>query len=473
MSRRRHSLALVMGLFAGTVMVLIAAILVSYWLWLATPMMQAAERTKTELLASSYEEPFIEALHSQEADRLETVIGELLLLTDPETDRRILSRVEVELAGAELVSRGKSRSLLGLASFSVTLPVFSPETFELLGTVRLYRDVVLQEQQVVFWSMATLLLIVLFSLQVVLWRLLLPLRHLAAAVEKVDPESLETIDTPRGFATLEVDGLAEAISGMLNRLRESRRITERQKRMLQSRARELARSNADLESFAYVASHDLKAPLRGIDNLAMWLEEDLGSALEEQSRRHMDLLRGRVKRLERLLDDLLSYSRVGRADPEIVRVDVAELISEVTKDMGLPPGFKVETQGNMPVFSTAIGLLELVFRNLIGNAVKHHDRDSGLVEISVSDQGDAFGFAVSDDGPGIAEGYRERVFEMFQTLKTRDEVEGSGIGLAIVKKVVESQGGLVWLETVPENRGTSVYFSWTKEWSKTEGAESD
>ncbi len=231
---------------------------------------------------------------------------------------------------------------------------------------------------------------------------------------------------------------------------------------------ELQRSNAELEQFAYVASHDLKAPLRGIDNLASWIEEDMRDAMNEESREHMGLLRGRVRRLEALLSDLLAYSRVGRMKTEIAMVDMAELLDEVF-DLNRPgDGYRLEQSGEMPVFATARVPMEQLFRNLFSNALKHHDRDSGVITVDVTVSGDFYEFSVRDDGPGIPRNLQERIFGMFQTLKSRDEVEGSGMGLAIVKKLLESLGCWIRVESDPDTaRGTCFRFTWPKEWPDT------
>ena len=234
---------------------------------------------------------------------------------------------------------------------------------------------------------------------------------------------------------------------------------------------ELQRSNAELEQFAYVASHDLKAPLRGIDNLASWIEEDMGGVMNEESREHMGLLRGRVRRLEALLSDLLAYSRVGRVKTEIALVDMDDLIDEVF-DLNRPgDGYTLKKTGEMPTFATARVPMEQLLRNLFSNALKHHDRDTGVIEVGVTNRGDRYEFTVSDDGPGIPVELQDRIFGMFQTLKSRDEVEGSGMGLAIVKKLIESLGCRIEVESDPQRRrGTCFRFTWPKEWPETKAA---
>ncbi len=225
-----------------------------------------------------------------------------------------------------------------------------------------------------------------------------------------------------------------------------------------ARTAELERSNAELDQFAYVASHDLKAPLRAIDSLASWIAEDAAGALPPESARHLALLRSRAERMERLLDSLLTYARAGRQEAAAEAVDTAALVHETVALVAPPEGFDVRVEGDLPTVVTARAPLELVVRNLVANAIKHHDRADGCVSVSARVLGAWAEFTVADDGPGIADIYRERAFGMFQTLRPRDEVEGSGMGLAIVRKTVEARGGHV---TVDERPGGGARFRFT------------
>lgn len=224
---------------------------------------------------------------------------------------------------------------------------------------------------------------------------------------------------------------------------------------------ELKRSNQDLEQFAYVASHDLKAPLRSIEVLVGWLMEDLADYAEGDVQENLGLLKTRTARLNRLLDDLLTYSRVGRRVGEVGTVDVGALVEDVWSMQAAPEGFRLELEGDLPTITTFRGPLEQVFRNLIGNAIKHHPGPTGRITVSGERCDGHYRFAVADDGAGIPEEYRERIYQMFQTLQPRDEVEGSGMGLAIVSRVVEWQGGRIWHEPAAEGgSGTVFRFEW-------------
>jgi PAS domain S-box-containing protein len=230
---------------------------------------------------------------------------------------------------------------------------------------------------------------------------------------------------------------------------------------LQLRTQELVRRNQELDQFAYVASHDLKAPLRAIDHLAHWISQDAGDSLPAASQEHLTKLHGRVKRMEQLLDDLLAYSRAGRIQHTSESIDTGALVTDIVKLLAPPEKFTMTIQAEMPVLITARIPLELVLRNLINNAIKHHDRPNGVIQITACDLGDSIEIGVTDDGPGIDKQFHERIFQMFQTLKPRDQVEGSGIGLAIVQKIIESRGGTIWVESA-EGKGAIFRFTWPK-----------
>jgi two-component system sensor kinase FixL len=225
-------------------------------------------------------------------------------------------------------------------------------------------------------------------------------------------------------------------------------------------ATELERSNRELNDFAYSASHDLRSPLRAVAQMAAWITEDHGPELSEDVRNDLALMQRRVERMQALLDDMLEYARVGRGDGDLSHVDCDQLAREIIETLPLPCGFTIHV-GPMPTLLTHRTPLHQVLRNLISNAVKHHDRADGRVEISAVDHGDHIDFIVHDDGPGIAQDYHEQIFRMFTTLKSRDVVEGSGMGLALVKKIVEGRGGTIHLES-GEARGATFRFAWPR-----------
>jgi two-component system sensor kinase FixL len=229
------------------------------------------------------------------------------------------------------------------------------------------------------------------------------------------------------------------------------------------RTAELRTANADIENFAYAASHDLKAPLRVIDNAAKWLEEDLQEHLTGENLDNMRLLRGRIKRMEKLLDDMLDYSRIGRStDGQYSEVVTGNALMDNILTLIAPPaGFTMKVS---PIFAEVRVHrmpLQQILMNLIGNAIKHHDRNEGHVEVTLEDCGAHYVFAVKDDGPGIPAEFHAQIFRLFETLKPKDQVEGSGMGLAMVRRNIEVGGGTLDLES-SEGNGSTFRFTLPK-----------
>lgn len=224
----------------------------------------------------------------------------------------------------------------------------------------------------------------------------------------------------------------------------------------------LSKQNQELDRFVYVISHDLKAPLRAIANLSTWIEEDLAGQLPEENQKQMQLLRSRVYRMEDMINGLLAYSRVGRSEIPEETIDVGGLIAEVLDSLAPPPTFLIEIKSAMPTIVARRFLLFQVFANLIDNAIKHHEQPNGKIEISATTMGDYYQFAISDDGSGIAPEYHEKIFGIFQVLQPRDRKENTGIGLSIVKKIIETEGGEIVLES-ELGKGATFRFSWPKQ----------
>jgi PAS domain S-box-containing protein len=229
------------------------------------------------------------------------------------------------------------------------------------------------------------------------------------------------------------------------------------------RSVQLKAVNKDLEEFAYVASHDLKAPLRVIDNASKWLEDDLQEHLTGEIAENLNLMRGRVKRMDKLLDDLLEYARIGRdkiighseeMNGALLMDDVLGLVARKDFTIRVSPHFADIQLCRMP--------LQQILMNLVSNAIKHHDKKTGCIDVTVEEEGQYHTFAVKDDGPGIPARFHDQVFKMFQTLRPRDQVEGSGMGLAMVRKHVEFFGGVIQLESA-EGQGSIFRFTWPKQ----------
>lgn len=228
------------------------------------------------------------------------------------------------------------------------------------------------------------------------------------------------------------------------------------------RTAEAERRAQELEQFAYVTSHDLKAPLRAIGNLAEWIEEDLQTVLDDTTREQLHLLRDRVRRMHGLIEGLLAYSRVGQTEGSISLVDTRELLAEIIDSLSPPKGFKVHVASGMPTFRTDRLHLHQVFANLISNSLKHNKGASGNIWVTVREEDQFFEFSVRDDGPGIAPEYHEKVFMMFQTLEPKDLATNTGIGLALVRKIIEEHGGRIVLES-KTGEGATFRFTWPRE----------
>jgi PAS domain S-box-containing protein len=224
---------------------------------------------------------------------------------------------------------------------------------------------------------------------------------------------------------------------------------------------ELERSNRELDQFAYIASHDLKAPLRAIENLAKWIAQDAEAVLPPDSKRHLKQLEQRTKRMEQLLNDLLEYSRAGRVHTALENIDLRSLLEEITELLAPPAEFHFIFELSVPLLYAKKVPLTQVLRNLIGNAIKHHNRKDGTITVRCHERNPFVEFEIVDDGPGVAPQYHEKIFEMFKTLRPRDEVEGSGMGLAIVKKIIENEGGAISVDS-EEGKGCTFRFTWPR-----------
>ena len=242
-------------------------------------------------------------------------------------------------------------------------------------------------------------------------------------------------------------------------LKSNAELLTKHQQQLEKTNQQLTITNKELETFAYVASHDLKSPLRGIAQLSTWIDEDLESNQLVEVNKHTFMLRKRILRMEKLLDDMLIFYRAGKNDGVITHIDTAQIAKELFEIQNTQHGLHFEAGENLPIFNTFSTPFEQILRNLLSNSIKHHDTGQGVISLH-SKQVDEkfFEFTICDDGPGIPEKYKERVFGMFQTLKPRDEIEGSGMGLALIKKIVTTYGGTVTLKS--EGRGCCFQFTW-------------
>lgn len=223
----------------------------------------------------------------------------------------------------------------------------------------------------------------------------------------------------------------------------------------------LKRQKEELDQFAHIVSHDLKAPLRGIDNVVTWIEEDHSFDIPPKVKEYLSIIKGRISRAENLLNGILSYARAGREEQGKEIVDVDEMLLEIHEYISDRGGIKFHIQPGMPKLYTERIPLEQVFTNLIVNAFKYHEKETGIIKVYHQVEEDSYTFYVEDDGPGISEVYHERIFIIFQTLQERDIVESVGVGLAIVKKILDDRSLSIRVSSEP-GKGSVFSFTWPK-----------
>ncbi len=243
-----------------------------------------------------------------------------------------------------------------------------------------------------------------------------------------------------------------------------RRAAERQQARL---LEELSQVNEQLQDFAYVVSHDLKAPLRGIKVLTEWLCTDYGDQLGGDAQENLQLLQSRVDRMHNLIEGVLQYSRIGRIEGDPGQVDVNEALGSIVDAIAPPEHIEIVVDGTLPTIEGEPTRIGQVFQNLLSNAVKYMDKPAGRIVVACRDDGDAWTFSVSDNGPGIEQKHFERVFKIFQTLASRDEYESTGVGLTLVRRIVELYGGRIWVES-KLGQGCTFCFTWPKPGARTD-----
>jgi len=224
----------------------------------------------------------------------------------------------------------------------------------------------------------------------------------------------------------------------------------------------LKSANKDLSDFAYIVSHDLKAPLRGIKTLTDWISADYADRIDEDGKEQLGLLSNRVNRMHNLIEGILQYSRVGRVKEELARVNLNDVVPEVIDLIAPPPNISITIDNEMPTITCEPTRIMQVFQNLLSNAVKYMDKPQGQISLGCLEKDGYWRFSVADNGPGIEERYFKKIFQMFQTLAPRDEFESTGVGLTVIKKIVEMYGGQVWLESQP-GQGSTFLFTFPKQ----------
>jgi len=227
---------------------------------------------------------------------------------------------------------------------------------------------------------------------------------------------------------------------------------------VEARTVELNRVNEELNNFAYVVSHDLKAPLRAINQLSGWIAEDYASSFDEDGKEQMALICGRAKRMHEMIDGILQYSRIGRVKEDVENVDLKVLINDVIDLIAPPENIKINIKTEFPVIKCERMRIHQVFQNLIDNAIKYNDKEKGIIDLSCMPIDDCWQVSVKDNGPGIAQKYQGKIFQLFQTLKPKDQSDSTGVGLSLIEKTVTNWGGKIWIES-EEGEGSVFIFT--------------
>jgi len=237
-------------------------------------------------------------------------------------------------------------------------------------------------------------------------------------------------------------------------------ITQRKKveEELMSSLSQLETANRELSEFAFIVAHDLKEPLRALNSLSKWILTDYAEKFDEAGREKMELLVNRVRRINDLVEGIHRYSRAGQLVRNKTMMDLHEIVNDVMSVLNPPDHVHITVEGTLPSLICDRSSMEQVFQNLIGNAIKYMDKTQGLISISSVSDGNFWKTCVADNGPGIAEKDHKKIFQMFHVLQPRDKVEASGVGLAVVKKIVEMHGGRVWVES-EVGQGSRFYFT--------------
>jgi signal transduction histidine kinase len=299
-----------------------------------------------------------------------------------------------------------------------------------------------------------------------------PLEQLGAEVDRVEGGDLSRKVSVTGGAPAEIAVLAAQIDGMRSRILHEYALAEASRRealvarqLVEEQAEDLRRSNTELEQFAYVASHDLQEPLRKVASFCQLIEHRYKGQLDERGEQYIEFAVDGAKRMQQLINDLLAFSRVGRSGTGFVPVDLEGVLTQAERQLELmiADADAVVTHDPLPTIEGDHSLLVQLLQNLIGNGVKFRGEEPPRVHVGATrSAGDpnVWEFSCRDNGIGIDEQYEDKIFVIFQRLHGRDAYGGTGIGLAMCKKIVEYHGGRLWLDTEPRETPGAV-FRWT------------
>lgn len=304
----------------------------------------------------------------------------------------------------------------------------------------------IQQTRTISFYLTTLSIVIGFLISLFLaYRISTRIMAMVKMANTIAAGNYEAHTTDRGKD--ELSQLASSLNHMADVLSENIRL--------------LQRKNEELDQFAHIVSHDLKAPLRGIDNVITWIEEDHSTELPPKISEYIQLIKGRLQRAENMIRGILLYARVGKQSLDREYINVNALIEEIMESVPLRPGLKMEAQKNLPEMYSERIPLQQVLSNLISNAIKYHDKPDGYIKVYVKSYRDHYEFFVEDNGPGISTAYHEKIFVIFQTLQARDSFESTGVGLAIVKKILDDRKQKITIVSEP-GKGTIFSFTWSK-----------
>ncbi|MBO0914135.1 sensor histidine kinase [Streptomyces laculatispora] len=287
-----------------------------------------------------------------------------------------------------------------------------------------------------------------------------PLHALAEASREVQSGAFRRRIEVHGPS--DVRAVAGAVEDMRCRLVEELDASQEREDLLAQQTEELRRSNSELEQFAYVASHDLQEPLRKVASFCQLLEKRYGTELDARGKQYIDFAVDGAKRMQVLINDLLTFSRVGRVHDSWSTVDLDRSLDRALANLTLvieESGTTVVRENTLPEVNGDGTTLAMIWQNLIGNAVKFRRADEPcVITVGCVREDDVWHFTVTDNGIGIAPEFAEKVFVIFQRLHARDEYDGTGIGLALCRKIIEFHGGRIWLDPEPR-QGARIHFS--------------
>jgi signal transduction histidine kinase len=302
------------------------------------------------------------------------------------------------------------------------------------------------QTRVISFYLTTFSIILGFLISLFLaYRISLRLKEMVNMADMIAAGTYEVQTPDRGRD--ELSQLANSLNHMAHILTENIRLLEQK--------------NQELDQFAHIVSHDLKAPLRGIDNVVTWIEEDHSTELPPKIQEYLQLIKGRLQRAESMIRGILLYARVAKQVPEREFLDLNVLLQDIAENVELRPGLRLDIQPDLPEIHTEKIPLQQVLSNLISNAVKYHDKAEGYIKVHLKDSRDHYIFSVEDNGPGISANYHNKIFAIFQTLQERDSFESTGVGLAIVKKILDDRKQKITLVSEPA-KGSVFSFTWPK-----------